>query len=151
GAQPLYDPQRSRRAKPRITVGYLSADFHAHATALLMAELVEKHDRERFEIVGYSFGPDDRSPMRARLARGFDRLVDLRTCSHDAAAGTIAADGVDILVDLKGHTKDARTQILALRPAPVQVNYLGYPGTSGAPYLDYILVDDFIVPADRQP
>jgi predicted O-linked N-acetylglucosamine transferase (SPINDLY family) len=137
--------------KPRITIGYLSADFHAHATAYLIAELFEKHDRDRFDLFGYSYGPDDGSPMRRRLIQAFDRFSDLKGASFMESARRIAADGVDILVDLKGYTTDARTQILALRPAPIQVNYLGYPGTMGAPFMDYILVDEFAVPGDQQP
>jgi protein O-GlcNAc transferase len=142
---------RSHNAQAKITVGYLSADFHAHATAWLIAELFEKHDRGRFAIHAYSYGPDDGSPMRRRLVSAFDRFVDLQHASYVEAAQRIAADGVDILVDLKGYTRDARSQILALRPAPIQVSYLGYPGTMGAPFIDYILVDDFVVPADQQP
>jgi predicted O-linked N-acetylglucosamine transferase (SPINDLY family) len=118
---------------------------------LLIAELFEKHDRERFQVFGYSYGPDDRSPTRSRLVKAFDRFLDVRDVSLAGAAERIAADDVDILVDLKGYTGYARPQILALRPAPIQVNYLGYPGTMGASFLDYILVDDFIVPADQQP
>ncbi len=89
--------------------------------------------------------------MRRRLIEGLDQFADLRNVSDAEAARRIAADGVDILVDLKGHTREARTQIFAYRPAPIQVNYLGYPGTMGAPFIDYILVDDFVVPADQQP
>ena len=144
---------RDRASNPRskITVGYLSADFHSHATAYLIAELLEKHDRERFDLFGYSYGLDDGSPMRGRLIKALDRFSDLRDASFVESAQRIAADGVDILVDLKGYTQNTRTQILALRPAPVQVSYLGYPGTMGAPFMDYILVDDFVVPADQQP
>ncbi len=137
--------------KSRITVGYLSGNFHSHAVAWLTAELFEKHDRGRFAIFGYSYGPDDRSPMRRRLAGAFDRFVDVKESSFAQAAQRIAADEVDILVDLMGYTKDTRPQILASRPAPIQVNYLGYPGTMGAEFMDYILVDDFVVPPDQQP
>ena len=142
---------QARPAKSKITLGYLSADFHGHATAYLIAELIEKHDRSRFNVVGYSCGPDDKSAMRQRLKQAFDDFVDVEPCSHQEAARRIAADGVDILIDLKGYTTDSRTDILALRPAPIQVNYLGFPGTMGAPFIDYIVVDDFIVPADQQP
>ena len=149
---PRNAPKRDRTSdSTRITVGYLSADFRSHATAWLAAELFEKHDRGRFAIFGYSYGPDDGSPMRRRLVKAFDRFVDVKDASFVEAAERIAADKVDILVDLKGYTQDARTQILALRPAPIQVNYLGYPGTMGAEFMDYILVDDFIVPPDQQP
>jgi predicted O-linked N-acetylglucosamine transferase (SPINDLY family) len=138
-------------ARSKLTIGYLSADYRAHATACLIAELFERHDRGRFAVFGYSYGPDDGSPMRRRLAETFDRFVDVRDLSFLEAARRIAADEVDILVDLKGYTMDARAQIAAYRPAPVQVSYLGYPGTMGAPFMDYILVDDFVVPADQQP
>jgi predicted O-linked N-acetylglucosamine transferase (SPINDLY family) len=140
-----------RPATSKINVAYLSADFHSHATAWLIAELIEKHDRNRFAIFAYSFGPDDRSPTRRRLVEAFDRFVDVKETSHAGAAERIAADGIDILVDLKGYTKDARTEILSFRPAPIQANYLGYPGTMGAEFMDYILVDDYLVPPDQQP
>jgi predicted O-linked N-acetylglucosamine transferase (SPINDLY family) len=143
-------PARPRRAGSKITLGYLSADFHAHATAFLVAELLEKHDRGRFQVFGYSFGPDDGSPMRRRLESAFDRFADLKDASFTQSAQRIAADEVDILVDLKGYTREARPQILAMRPAPVQVNYLAYPGTMGAPFMDYILADDFVVPPDQR-
>jgi predicted O-linked N-acetylglucosamine transferase (SPINDLY family) len=138
-------------ARARIRLGYLSADFHQHATAGLMAELFERHDRDRFEVFAYSYGPDDDSPMRARLARGFDRFVDIRARSHREAAALIHGDKVDILIDLKGYTRHARPAIAAHRPAPVQVSYLGYPGTMGADFIDYIVVDPFVVPASQQP
>ncbi len=134
----------------RLRVGYLSSDFHAHATAYLIAELIERHDRDRFEIHGYSYGPDPGGDMRARLVSAFDRFTDIDALSHRAAAARIRADDIDILVDLKGHTYRARPKILAFRPAPVQVNYLGYPGTMGAPFIDYIIADEFIVPRDRE-
>ena len=128
--------------KSKITIGYLSGNFQTHAVAWLTAELFEKHDRGRFSVFGYSYGPDDRSPMRRRLVSAFDRFVDVKDLSFMEAARHIAADDVDILVDLTGYTRDTRTQILALRPAPIQVNYLGYPGTMGSSFMDYILVDD---------
>jgi protein O-GlcNAc transferase len=142
---------RPRDAKSKMIVGYLSADFHSHATAQLTAELFEKHDRDQFLVIGYSFGRDDGSPMRRRLVNAFDRFVDLKDTSFKEAAEHIAADKVQIAVDLKGYTTDSREQILSLRPAPVQVSYLGYPGTMGAPFIDYILVDDFVVPSEQQP
>lgn len=137
------------RKKSRLRIGYLSADFREHATAYLMAELVELHDRKHFEIVAYSYGPDDGSAMRARLARTFDRFVDIVHLSHADAATQIHGDDVDILVDLKGYTQLARTEIVALRPAPIQVNYLGYPGTMGAGYIDYLVSDRFVTPPDH--
>jgi predicted O-linked N-acetylglucosamine transferase (SPINDLY family) len=142
---------RPARQDDRIRLGYLSADFHQHATAYLTAELFERHDRARFEVAAYSYGPDDSSPMRRRLEQAFDRFVDIRPLSHAQAAQRIHADAIDILIDLKGHTLNARTAIMAARPAPVQVNYLGYPGTMGADFIDYIVVDRTVVPPDQQP
>jgi protein O-GlcNAc transferase len=129
----------------------LSEDFHQHATAQLMAELFERHDRGRFEVSAYSYRPDDNSPMRARLVSAFDRFVDIRALSHREAAQRIHADEVDILIDLKGYTHHARPAISAYRPAPVQVSYLGYPATMGADFIDYIMVDPFVVPDSQQP
>jgi predicted O-linked N-acetylglucosamine transferase (SPINDLY family) len=142
---------RPKRNGSKITVGYLSADFRAHATAYLVAELFEKHDRRRFNIIGYSLSGDDGSPMRQRLEKGLRRFVNLGNLGHEEAAGRIAADGVDILVDLMGYTRGSHPQILALRPAPIQVNYLGFPGTMGASFMDYILVDNYVVPPEQQP
>ncbi|MDZ4849408.1 MAG: tetratricopeptide repeat protein [Pirellulaceae bacterium] len=134
----------------RLRVGYLSADFNVHAVAFMVAELFEEHDRSQFEIFGYSIGIDDQSDIRRRIVNAFDHFCDLSSCSFEDAARTIAKDQIDILIDLQGHTRNARTQILAYRPAPIQVNYLGYPGTMGASYMDYILVDNFVVPRDQQ-
>lgn len=134
----------------RIRVGYLSGDFHQHATAQLMAELFESHDRSRFEVFAYSYGPDDGSPLRARLQTAFDHFVDIHARSHREAAELIHGDKVDILIDLKGYTHQARPAISAYRPAPVQVSYLGYPATMGADFIDYIMVDPLVVPASQQ-
>jgi protein O-GlcNAc transferase len=142
---------KPRVARDRIRLGYLSGDFHQHATAHLMAELFERHDRGRFEVFAYSYGPDDGSPMRARLTRAFDRFVDIRGQSHCNAAGMIHADQIDILVDLKGYTRNARPAISAHRPAPVQVSYLGFPATMGADFIDYIIADPFVIPASQRP
>lgn len=144
------EPQMFRHdaAQPcgRLRIGYLSSDFHDHATAYLIAELIERHDRGRFEIYGYSYGPVRGGAMRTRLIAAFDHFVHIDGLAHREAATRINSDGIDILVDLKGHTHRARPKILAFRPAPVQVNYLGFPGTMGASFVDYIIADDFIVP-----
>ena len=134
----------------RIRVAYVSFDFHEHATAYLLAGLLEAHDRSRFEVVAYSYGPDDSSAMRARLARAVDEFVDVRSLSDAEIAETIAARGVHVLIDLKGHTGGARTGIFARRPAPIQINFLGYPGTMGAPYMDYIVADRHVIPATQR-
>ncbi len=138
------------RTGRRIRIGYLSADFHAHATAALIAEIFERHDRNRFEIFGYSIGPDDGSALRARLTLSLEHFADLKdVTSFEAAAKLIRADDIDILLDLKGFTQNARTEILAYRPAPIQVNYLGYPGTMGTPLIDYIIGDAVVTPIEH--
>ncbi|MGB7367561.1 MAG: tetratricopeptide repeat protein, partial [Methylovirgula sp.] len=136
--------------KKKLKIGYLSGDFHRHATAHLMAELFERHDRTRFEIIAYSLGRDDRSEMRYRLGRAFDRFVDLHDLNDTEAAQLIHADQIDILVELKGYTQHARSEIAAFRPAPIQVNFLGYPGTMGAHFIDYIIADPITLPMDQQ-
>ncbi|MCC6868185.1 MAG: tetratricopeptide repeat protein [Burkholderiales bacterium] len=136
-------------SRERIRVGYLSADFHTHATAFLAAGLFEAHDRQRFEVFAYSTGPDDRSPLRARLTRAFDRFVDLRDAAPAAVAQAIRDDGIDVLVDLKGHTQDATPLVLAHRPAPIQVHYLGYPGTIEGGLCDYLVGDAIVTPPEH--
>lgn len=134
----------------RIRIGYLSADFFSHATAMLIAEVLEKSDRNRFELFGYCYSPDDGSDLRRRVVATFDRFVDIGGMTDRDAARTIHGDGIDILVDLKGYTRNARTDILAYRPAPIQVNYLGYPATMGADFVDYILADAVVAPMEHQ-
>jgi len=135
----------SKIKKPRITVGYISPDFRYHAAATLMAKLFEHHDRDRFQIFGYSLGPDDGSPMRQWFSKAFDKFLDISKVSLTDAAGGIYDDGVDILVDLGGYTAHVRTEILALKPAPIQVNYLGSGATMGVDFMDYMIVDKFII------
>jgi predicted O-linked N-acetylglucosamine transferase (SPINDLY family) len=135
-----------RHDHDRIRVAYLSADFHEHATAQLMAGLFEHHDRSRFEVTAISIGPNDRSDMRRRIEAAFERFVDAKSHGEDQIADMIKALKVDIFVDLKGYTQDARTGIFAKRPAPIQVNYLGFPGTIGARFIDYIVADRTVIP-----
>ncbi len=135
----------------RVRVGYLSADFHDHATAHLMLGLFKRHDRARFEIFAYSHGPEDGSDYRARIRAEAEHFVDLSTLTDQGAAARIHADEIDVLVDLKGYTREARTAILAHRPAPVQVAWLGYPGSMGASFIDYALVDGIVAPPSQQP
>jgi predicted O-linked N-acetylglucosamine transferase (SPINDLY family) len=148
-------PQRASpiRAKvgsqTRIRVAYVSGDFHAHAMASLAAGLFEHHDKSRFETIAISFGPDDKSDMRARLTRAFDRFIDARGLSEAELAALIQDMDVDIAVDLMGYTENCRPAIFAARAAPVQVNYLGYPGTTGADYIDYLIGDATIIPASE--
>jgi predicted O-linked N-acetylglucosamine transferase (SPINDLY family) len=135
----------------RIRVAYLSADFHVHATALLMAGLFEAHDKTRFETTAISFGPDISDEMRTRLLAAFDRFIDVRNKSGYEVATLLRELEIDIAVDLKGYTANCRPEILSRRAAPIQVNYLGYPGTMGADYIDYILADRFVIPEQHHP
>lgn len=134
------------RSSDRLRIGYLSGDFHAHATCVLMAEVFEHHDRARFEVFAYSHGPDERSAMRARVEGAIEHFVDVRTLSSRDIAQRIAEDQIDLLIDLKGHTSGNRLEVLAYRPAPVQVTFLGFPGTTGASFLDYIIGDAVVTP-----
>lgn len=134
----------------RVRVAYLSADLHDHATAYLMAELFERHDRQRFEVTAVSFGPPAESAMRQRLRAAIEHFVDWRELSDRAIAEQLRMREIDIAIDLKGYTQDARPQILAHRPAPVQLSFLGYPGTSGAPYVDYLVADSVLVPPEHR-
>ena len=133
-------------AREKIRIGYLSNDFHDHATALLLIETFEAHDRARFELHAFSFGADDGKTMRRRLHNAFHVFHDVSALSDIEAACAIHNAGIDILVDLKGYTQGARTGIMMLHPAPVQVNFLGYPGTLGGGICDYIITDSFVTP-----
>ena len=137
--------------KNKIRIAYLSADFHEHATAYLIAGLIEQHDRSRFDVVGISFGPDDGSSMRRRLTDAFHQFHDVHAMSDPAAAALLAGLDIDIAVDLKGYTKGCRPELLRCRTAPIQVNYLGYPGTMGAEFIDYVLADAVALPFDQRP
>ena len=140
---PLPAPRRER-----LRIGYASADFRNHATTHLAAGLFERHDRTRFEITGYSFGVDDGTDQRRRVAGAFDRFVDVRALDAGATAQRIAQDGIDILVDLMSYTRDSRPAIFAHRPAPLQVGFLGYPGSVQAPFIDYIVADRTVIPEE---
>jgi len=144
---PLATPvtQRSRSGE-KIRIGYVSGEFREHATAYLMAGLYERHDRDRFAITAFDTGRSDGSPTRRRLEAAFDKCVAIADLSDAGAAEAIAAEGIDILVNLNGYFGEQRMGIFAHRPAPIQVNYLGYPGTLGAPYIDYILADRYVIP-----
>jgi len=135
-----------RYAHSRLRIGYFSADFHEHATSYLAAGLFEQHDRSRFEIVGFSCGPQVDDPMRSRLRAAFDRFEDVASASDREIATLARSLELDIAVDLKGFTENSRLGVFALRPAPIQVAYLGYPGTTGADYIDYLVADDVLVP-----
>ena len=139
-----------RREQRRIRIGYYSADFHNHATACLMAELFEKHDKTQFELFAFSFGPDANDEMRLRLLAAFDRFVDVKNLSDQGIAQLSRDLEIDIAVDLKGYTTDERAGIFSYRAAPIQVNYLGYPGTMAADYMDYLIADRTVIPVESQ-
>jgi predicted O-linked N-acetylglucosamine transferase (SPINDLY family) len=130
----------------KIRVAYVSANFNTHAVAELMAGVFERHDRTRFEATALALGPGDGGAMRARLARAFDRFEEAGTRDDAQLAGFLRAAGTDIAIDLMGYTEGCRPGIFAARAAPVQVNYLGFPGTMGAPFMDYILADRIVIP-----
>ena len=148
GVEP-FKPVPPRPLNVRLRVGFVSADFHQHATAHLMAEVFEQLDPGRFEVTLYSHGPDDGSAMRERLKRSGARFVDVAKVSDLDVAQRIRADGIEVLVDLKGHTSDNRLRVFAFRPAPVQVTFLGFPGTTGADYIDYFIGDAIVTPLDQ--
>ena len=142
--------QRERYAHDRVRVAYLSADFREHATAYLLAEVIERHDRARFHVTALSWCPEEPTPMRARMKRAFETFVDVQQWTDERVARWMREHEIDIAVDLMGFVNGARSGIFARRPAPVQVNYLGYPGTLGAPYFDYILADATVIPPESQ-
>ena len=137
-----------RRAKIRI--GYYSADFHNHATAYLMAELFERHDKSKFELTAFSYGPDKNDGMRNRISKAFGRFIDVTTISDKGVAQMSRELGIDIAIDLKGLTQNARLGIFSYKAAPIQVSYLGYPGTLGAQYIDYLIADKTLIPNESQ-
>jgi predicted O-linked N-acetylglucosamine transferase (SPINDLY family) len=140
-------PQGSRK----IRIGYFSADFRTHPVAYLTAGLFERHDRTKFEVTAFAFGPKASDPMVARLTRAFERFIDVRQKS-DLEVAALARDlKLDIAVDLNGFTEHCRTKIFAARAAPIQVSFLGYPGTMGARFMDYLIADGMVVPRAHQP
>ncbi len=138
------------RAPSKIRIGYVSGEFREQATAYLMAGVYEQHDKTRFEIVAFDNGGSDNSAMRARLEKAFDKFVDISVLSDRDAALRVQAEKIDILVNLNGYFGDHRMGVFAWRPAPLQVNYLGFPATLGAPYMDYILADACVIPENEK-
>ncbi|MGE3932074.1 MAG: tetratricopeptide repeat protein [Rhodospirillaceae bacterium] len=135
--------------RDRLRIGYLSCDFMDHPIAHLTAGLFAAHDRNAVAVLGFGYGPDDGSPWRRRIAAGCDRFLDIAAHDHVAAARAIHDARVDILIDLTGPTRNARLQIAALRPAPVQAWWLGYPGTTGADFFDYVVTDRIVTTGDE--
>lgn len=146
---PLWAGQRHEH--DRIRVAYLSADFGDHPTSYLMAGVFEQHARERFEAIGLSLQPLGAGHYSRRIRTAFDRFLELADHTDDSIARLIRELEVDLVIDLMGHTRGTRLGILAKRPAPVQVSYLGYPGTTAAPYIDYLIADPFVIPPSQRP
>jgi predicted O-linked N-acetylglucosamine transferase (SPINDLY family) len=141
---PLAPPRGYRHE--RLRIGYLSSNLNLHAVTILTAEVYELHDRARFEVYGLCWSPEDGTPMRARIRRAMDHLVRIDQLDDEAAAQAIRAAEIDVLIDLQGLTSGCRPRILAHRPAPVQVSWLGFPGTSAIPGVDYIIADHYLIP-----
>jgi predicted O-linked N-acetylglucosamine transferase (SPINDLY family) len=134
----------------KIRLGYFSADFREHPVAALVAQLFERHDRARFDVIGFAMGPDTNDDMRKRLKRAFDKFIDIHPQSDRDVALLARNLRIDIAIDLTGFTADSRTKIFAMRAAPIQVNYLGYPGTMGADYMDYLIGDPTVIPESNR-
>jgi predicted O-linked N-acetylglucosamine transferase (SPINDLY family) len=134
----------------RIRVGYVSSDLRDHAVGYLMAEMLELHDKSKVEVFAYYCGVPASGGLNARIIAAVEHWTDIRGMTDEAAAKQIADDGIDILVDVNGHTRDARSAVFARRPAPIIVNWLGYPGTMGTPYHHYIIADDWIIPPENE-
>jgi predicted O-linked N-acetylglucosamine transferase (SPINDLY family) len=135
-----------RRDPLRLRIGYVSSDLRAHAVGFAMTDVMERHDHKNFEILAYYCGIKHVDSTQQRIQSAVDRWTDINGMSDDDAAAKIAADGVDILIDLNGNTKDARTKVFARRPAPIIVNWFGYPSTMGTPYHNYLIADEYLVP-----
>jgi predicted O-linked N-acetylglucosamine transferase (SPINDLY family) len=139
-----------RADRTRLRIGYVSSDLKAHAVGYLIAEVFGLHDRAKVEIFAYYCGPAGEDPLKQRIRADFDHWIDITGMNDETAANRIREDGIDILVDLNGHTKAARTRVFGMRPAPVNVNWLGYPGTMATAYHHYIIADEWIIPPGRE-
>lgn len=136
----------TEQIQSRIKVAYVSADFYNHATAILMAELFEIHDKERFEIYAYSYGENIEDEWRIRLRNAFEHFYEVSDWDDKSIAEHIQVHNISIVIDLKGYTTHSRTGIFSYRPAPIQINYIGFPGTMGASFIDYIIADNTLIP-----
>ena len=132
--------------KERVRLGYLSADFRDHVIGHLIAGMFDKHDRSRFEVFAYSHGEDDGSDFRQRVVASAYQFIDIQELSDEATAARIKSDGIEILIDLNGQIRGNRLEILVLKPAPRQVTFIGYPGSNGAAFIDYMLTDKPVTP-----
>jgi predicted O-linked N-acetylglucosamine transferase (SPINDLY family) len=148
-AKPLWNGQTYRHE--RIRLGYISPDLREHPVGHLMAGIFEHHDKSRFETVAISLGVDDKSRLRTRMLKSFDRFYDVKTASPSQIARLMLDLEIDIAVDLAGFTADAKPEIFAQRPAPIQVNFLGYAGSMGVEYMDYLIADRHVIPREHWP
>ena len=142
--------EKSAQRPRKLRIGYFSADFFNHATMILMAQVFEKHDKERFEIFAYAYGPPKKDEMRSKLLTWVDEFHDINELSDTQVAALAKSNQLDIAVDLKGYTQDTRLGIFAHGLAPVQISYLGYPGTLGTDFIHYIVADQVVIPTDKQ-
>ncbi len=146
----LQAEQQGPRRPGRLRIGYVSSDLREHAVGYLTANLFELHDRNKVEVFAYYCGVPKDDPLQARIKAAVEHWTDIRPMDDETAARRIAADGIDILVDLNGYTKEARAKVFAMRPAPVIVNWLGYPGSMGSPYHHYVIADDWVIPEEHE-
>ncbi len=149
--RPCADHARRKGERPaRLKIGYVSSDLREHAVGFGIAEVMELHDRSRFDVHAYYCGIPREDDTKARIRASVDRWTDISALSDDEAAAKIAADGIDILIDLNGYTRDARTAVFARRAAPIQVNWYGFPGSMGTPYHHYIIADPHVAPEGHE-
>ena len=152
-AKPVRGPHATaagRRDRAKLRIGYVSSDFREHAVGFAMTDVMEQHNREHFEIFAYYCGINRTDPTQQRIIKAVDRWLDINPLNDDQAAARIVEDEIDVLVDLNGYTKDARTKVFARRPAPIAVNWFGFPGTMATPYHHYIIADATIIPPEYE-
>lgn len=148
--KPVRPQAQAAAAGRRLQIGYVSSDLRDHAVGFAMTDVIEQHDRENFEVFAYYCGINRPDGTQARIKGSVEHWTDINGMSDDQAAAQIVADGIDILIDLNGYTKDARTKVFARQPAPVQVNWFGYPSTMGTPYHHYLIADDIVIPPENE-
>ena len=148
--KPVQHLPAPKAEKRKLRIGYVSSDLREHAVGFAMTDVIEQHDRENFEIYAYYCGISRTDATQQRTMKSVDQWFDINGIDDDTAAAKIKADGIDILIDLNGYTKDARTKVFARRPAPINVNWFGFPGTMGTPYHHYIIADETIIPKGQE-
>jgi predicted O-linked N-acetylglucosamine transferase (SPINDLY family) len=147
---PLPQVAAGRRHSTRLRIGYVSSDLREHAVGFAMTDVMETHDHEHFEIFAYFCGINRPDSTQDRIMRSVDHWIDINGLNDEQAALKMSEDGIDILVDLNGYTKSARTNVFALRPAPIAVNWFGFPGSMGSPYHNYLIADEYIIPKELE-